>query len=90
MASLTPTLPAASAGAGLVVDAGFSFTHIVPFFEGNAIMQVSGSVLGLRVTCAALLKPADVQVRCLEVLPRALLVGLCSKGSISLSSRVMP
>ena len=40
MAGLNPTLPAAAAGAGIVVDAGFSFTHIVPFFEGQPLLQV--------------------------------------------------
>eukprot|EP00967_Tisochrysis_lutea_P123239 scaffold204848_cov19-Tisochrysis_lutea.AAC.1 len=40
MGSLDPSLPAAAAGAGIVVDAGFSFTHVVPFFEGQPILQV--------------------------------------------------
>ncbi|KAF5839191.1 actin family [Dunaliella salina] len=39
MGSLIPSLPAAAAGAGIVVDAGFSFTHVVPFFEGQPILQ---------------------------------------------------
>lgn len=43
MAQLTPTLPAAAAGAGVVVDAGFSFTHVVPYFEGQPILQAGGA-----------------------------------------------
>jgi len=43
MAQLMPTLPAAAAGAGLVVDAGFSFTHVVPYFEGQPILQAGGA-----------------------------------------------
>jgi len=39
MAALHADLPAAQAGAGVVVDAGFSFTHIVPFFEGQPVLQ---------------------------------------------------
>lgn len=39
----------AQAGAGVVVDAGFSFTNVVPFFEGQPILQVRG---GLKHGCA--------------------------------------
>ena len=34
-AALQPGLPASSAMSGVVVDAGFSFTHIVPIFNGQ-------------------------------------------------------
>lgn len=34
-AALQPGLPAAAALSGVVVDAGFSFTHVVPFFNGQ-------------------------------------------------------
>ena len=32
-----PGIPASRAACSLVVDAGFSFTHIVPVFDGHAI-----------------------------------------------------
>lgn len=31
--------PAAQAGCGLIVDAGFSFTHAVPIFDGRIMDQ---------------------------------------------------
>ncbi|GLC40786.1 hypothetical protein PLESTB_000022800 [Pleodorina starrii] len=34
---LGTSLPAARTGAGVVVDAGFSFTHVVPFFKGQVL-----------------------------------------------------
>mmetsp|Transcript_22793 Transcript_22793/g.57969 ORF Transcript_22793/g.57969 Transcript_22793/m.57969 type:complete len:468 (-) Transcript_22793:233-1636(-) len=39
MAAQSPGLPAAQAGAGVVVDVGFSFTHVVPFFDGQPLLQ---------------------------------------------------
>lgn len=36
-AALMPHHPAARTGAGVVVDAGFSFTHVVPFFKGQVL-----------------------------------------------------
>eukprot|EP00798_Chlamydomonas_sp_ICE-L_P012473 gene12473-15680_t len=36
---LNPDLPASQAAAGLVVDAGFSFTHVIPFFDGQPLLQ---------------------------------------------------
>lgn len=41
MCMADPTLPASQAGAGVVLDAGFSFTHVVPFFDGAPLMHVS-------------------------------------------------
>lgn len=32
-----PDLPAAAAGVGVVVDAGFSFTHAVPLCDGRVL-----------------------------------------------------
>lgn len=50
-AELHPHVPANLAGAGVVVDAGFSFTHVVPFFDGQPLLaatkriNVGGKVL---------------------------------------------
>mmetsp|Transcript_35953 Transcript_35953/g.80033 ORF Transcript_35953/g.80033 Transcript_35953/m.80033 type:complete len:419 (+) Transcript_35953:120-1376(+) len=38
-AAITPQLPASQAGAGVVLDAGFSFTHVVPFFDGVPLLD---------------------------------------------------
>ena len=29
------------AGAGVIVDAGFSFTHVVPFFDGQPLLAAA-------------------------------------------------
>ncbi|KAL6751380.1 Actin/actin-like protein [Haematococcus lacustris] len=39
MAAINPQLPAAQAGAGVVLDAGFSFTHVIPYFDNQPLLQ---------------------------------------------------
>ncbi len=51
-AALMPHHPAARTGAGVVVDAGFSFTHVVPFFKGQVRKQQTGNILGMGMKMA--------------------------------------
>ena len=41
-ASLRAGLPASQAGSGVIVDLGFSATHVVPFFDAQPLLQVRG------------------------------------------------
>lgn len=38
-AAAWPDMPAAAAGIGLVIDAGFSFTHAVPVCDGHVLLE---------------------------------------------------
>ena len=57
-----PAAPASQAGAGLVVDAGFSFIHVVPFLDGHvrrppqpspARLRAPGQRRSQQVTCTS-------------------------------------
>ena len=41
-AAENPHLPSSTARCGVVVDAGFSFTHIVPIFDGQVCVRKIG------------------------------------------------
>lgn len=44
----SPAAPFHTAQAGLVVDAGFSFIHVVPFLDGQVSCSSFGILSGLR------------------------------------------
>lgn len=62
-----PTLPASRAHCGVVVDAGFSFTHVVPIFDGKVSTEASNWIyekLGwvLQQTCTNDCNPVTAPV----------------------------